>query len=644
MAKILFINANMGKPEMHKDSGGAIRTVALVEALKDHEVTFLSFGWTVTEKTEKVTDNLTYIYAGVDARTVQNKNRTVTSTSKNPDLCVDVLYRQLNSAREKIRTLANQSDLVILEHFSGAPFLNEITDTPIIYSSQNCEIFMANQLFGEDSEAAAITKKMEALALEKADLVTYCSTEDLDHLQEFYGLECDSAYVPNGSDEHFVTKPSIRKRSKSIMFVGSGHPPNIEAASAIIPVARLMPDYTFNLCGSASTGIKIRKELIPSNVNILGKVSDEELEMLFADSFAFINPMKSGSGTHLKMMEALSYGIPIVTSTVGARGFSDKEIKSSMLIAENTEEMILAIESLEDDKKYETIINNSKKVFADGYNWENIKNDFAKLVDDFLENQGTSKKKVIEAPKTISGKKESILIYSIVRNIEPNIDRYYRQIRAIVDSAPEYDFYLSIYENDSTDRTKRLLKAKDWSFFKDISIITEDLNTQLFGSVKDATRVENLAKARNKAIEARDFINNVDYVLMVEGDNKFKTQSVLELLNFKNIEPDFDIVSATSIRPAGTHYDWWATRTTPIFNERRSELDPDYKQKHYGEYYSTSNGICLYRAKPFQEGIRHGWINNVTNEFDCEMVVLCQGFHDAGYHNIYINYRSLSFH
>jgi hypothetical protein len=236
------------------------------------------------------------------------------------------------------------------------------------------------------------------------------------------------------------------------------------------------------------------------------------------------------------------------------------------------------------------------------------------------------------------------LIYSIVRNIEPNIDRYYRQIKAIVDSAPEYDFYLSIYENDSTDRTKRLLKVKDWSFFKDVSIITEDLNTQLFGSVKDATRVENLAKARNKAIEAKDFINNVDYVLMVEGDNKFKTQSVLELLNFKNIEPDFDIVSATSIRPAGTHYDWWATRTTPIFNERRSELDPDYKQKHYGKYYSTSNGICLYRAKPFQEGIRHGWINNVTNEFDCEMVVLCQGFHDAGYHNIYINYHSFSFH
>jgi hypothetical protein len=131
---------------------------------------------------------------------------------------------------------------------------------------------------------------------------------------------------------------------------------------------------------------------------------------------------------------------------------------------------------------------------------------------------------------------------------------------------------------------------------------------------------------------------------MIEGDNRFKTSSVRELLNFKNLEPDFDVVSSVSIRPTGSHYDWWATRTTPIFNPSKSELDPQYKEKDYGKYYSTSNGLCLYRAKPFQEGIRHGWINNVTNEFDCEMVVVCQNMQDAGYNNIYINYKALSFH
>lgn len=621
---------------MHKSSGGAIRTMALVEALEDHEVTFLSFGWGTENKTQKVSDNLTYMYVGVDSKVVQLKNRTVSSTSKNPDLCIDVLYKYLSSARQTIKKLADQSDLVILEHFSGAPFLNEIENTPIVYSSQNCEIFMAGQIFGERSEAYEITKRMESLALSKSSLLTYCSNEDLEKLQEFYNPDIKGEYVPNGSEKHKVTNPEVRKKSKSILFVGSGHPPNVVAANAIIPVARLMPEYTFNICGTAGNGINIRKELIPGNVNILGKVSDEELEMLFSESFAFINPMKSGSGTHLKMMEALSYGIPIVTSSVGARGFDEKEIKSSMLIAEDTEEIVLAIESLKDEDKYRNIINESKKVFSNAYDWDIIKKNFAKTIDVFLENKPKIEKPVL--------KKESVLVYSIVRNIEKNVDRYYEQLKSVVNSTDEYDFYLSIYENDSTDNTKTLLKEKDWSFFKDVSIITEDLNTEFFGSVKDATRVENLAKARNKAIEACGFLDSVDYILMVEGDNRYDAKSVLKLLNFKNVDPKFDVVSAVSIRANGTHYDWWATRTTPIYNDRRSELDRNYKRLKYGKYYSTSNGLCLYRAKPFQEGIRHGWINNVTNEFDCEMVVLCQNLQDAGYNNIYINYQSFSYH
>jgi glycosyltransferase involved in cell wall biosynthesis len=155
--------------------------------------------------------------------------------------------------------------------------------------------------------------------------------------------------------------------------------------------------------------------------------------------------------------------------------------------------------------------------------------------------------------------------------------------------------------------------------------------------------VENLAKARNKAIEAGGFINLVDYVLMIDSDLRFDTDSVKRLLNFKEIEPDFDAVSAVSIRKNGTHYDWWATRTTPIYVTDRSELDPHYNKKSHGEYYSTSNGLCVYRAKPFQDGVRHGWINSATGEFDCEMVVLCQNFRDQGFNNIYINYKSFAY-
>jgi hypothetical protein len=240
-------------------------------------------------------------------------------------------------------------------------------------------------------------------------------------------------------------------------------------------------------------------------------------------------------------------------------------------------------------------------------------------------------------------KKEKILLYSIIRNTEDTFDRYYQQIRNIVKTFPEYDFYLSIYENDSIDGTKSLLSKADWSFLNDVSIISENINTEFYGSVKDPIRVKNLSDARNKAIEAGGFLELVDYVLMVEGDLAFNMPSVRELLNFKHVKPDFDVVSAVSINRRKRHYDRWATRIGPLYNAEASDLDPEYRRKHYGEYYSTSNGLVLYRAKPFQEGVRHGWINTVTGEFDCEMVVLCQNFRARGYSNIYINYKSQTF-
>lgn len=237
--------------------------------------------------------------------------------------------------------------------------------------------------------------------------------------------------------------------------------------------------------------------------------------------------------------------------------------------------------------------------------------------------------------------KEKILIYSILRNTEDFFAKYYSQIKMIVEKFQQYEFYLSIYENDSTDNTKHFLNIADWSFLKpeNVSIISENINTKFYGSVKDAARVENLSNARNKAIEAKGFLEKVDYVLMVEGDIRFNLIAIKKLLEFKLVEPDFDVVSAISLRKNKKHYDIWATRATPIYNKEYSDLDPDYKRKSYGKYYSTSNGLVLYRAKPFQEGIRHGWINKVTNEFDCEMVVLCQNFRKCGYNNIYINYK-----
>jgi len=550
-----------------------------------------------------------------------------------------MLRRHFKRYKNRLKELSKDVDLVILDHPSAAALIEDLEDVPIVFNSHNCEITMAKQLYPENKDMLEIVEKMEGIALSKAIGTSYCSEKDFKEIKEHYSYSKNDIYIPNGTTMQKQSDPDVRTNSKTILFVGSGHKPNSLAALNLIPIANIFPEYDFVVCGGSS--FSLNKSKIPSNLIPRGEVSDEELDHLFKTSYAFINPMESGSGTHLKMMKALSYGIPIITSSFGARGFSKDRIKKSMLIAESVDEYKKVFALLKNKKNYETLCLNGHSISKE-YDWEKIKKDYAKWIDSILlDLDKINKKEKVKLQinkKNTSQHKKKVLIYSIIRNNAKHITRYHTQLKTIVKDNPEIEFYLSIYENDSDDGTQSEILNKDWSFFNGVSIVSEKINTKLFGSVKNGERTENLAKARDKGISGGGFINKVDYVLMVEGDIKYNPLLVKDLFNFNKKEPDFDIVSAVSLRRNGTHYDWWATRTSAIFVSERSELDPEWDKKDYGRYYSTSNGLCLYRAKPFQDGIKHHWINTVTKEADCEMVVLCQNFQNAGYKNIYILY------
>lgn len=627
MAEILIISSNLNKWDKNL-GGGVERTATLAEAFPEHNVTFLCFSWDKGSEILKIDKNITFVRPAIEERIFQKYKVDILRKAKNNYDITKYIYKDhLKIFTNKVKEYSQKADLVILDHVSASPFLEYIEkDIPIIYNSHNSELTMAKQIHPNDKFTNDIIQKMEEYALKKSVAITYCSKDDLEQIKNNYNVvpkkEC---YVPNGTTMQDNINYKKRMRSNNIIFVGTGHPPNIIAAQNVIEIAKLMPKYNFIICGTAGNAFKNKS--LPINVVIKGFVEEKTLNDLLKESFAFINPMESGSGTHLKMMKALSYGIPIITSKIGARGFTEKEVKDSMIIANNIKEYKEAILSLTNENIYKNISRNSF-LLSHQFDWQNIKKEYAKFVNDILK----------EFPKQ-EIKKEKILIYSIIRNTEPKFKQYVDQIKKIVARFPEYEFYLSIYENDSTDKTKQMLFSTDWSFVPNVSIISENINTQFFGSVKEEERVKNLSIARDKAINANNFIDVVDYVLMIEGDVKFDINSIEQLFNFKKVRPEFDMVSAVSIRRDGSHYDWWATRIGPIYNNK-SELEENYRKKPYGEYYSTSNGLVFYKAKPFQKGIRHGWINKITKQFDCEMVVLCQNFRDKGFNNIYINYKS----
>ena len=112
--------------------------------------------------------------------------------------------------------------------------------------------------------------------------------------------------------------------------------------------------------------------------------------------------------------------------------------------------------------------------------------------------------------------KEKVFIYSIFRNSEKNLQNYYTQLKSTVAELDNnYDFYLSIYENDSTDNTKKILSSFDFSFVKEFLLITENIGTTLYRSVVNEQRVKNLSDARTKALSAKNFLQKSQYVLCI---------------------------------------------------------------------------------------------------------------------------------
>jgi glycosyltransferase involved in cell wall biosynthesis len=102
--------------------------------------------------------------------------------------------------------------------------------------------------------------------------------------------------------------------------MGSWHGPNIEAADHILKYATTMPAIIFIILGSVCGAIADRE--IPANVKLLGVVDDNVKAVLLGTADVALNPMTSGSGSNLKMLDYFAAGIPVISTGFGARGIN----------------------------------------------------------------------------------------------------------------------------------------------------------------------------------------------------------------------------------------------------------------------------------------------------------------------------------
>jgi glycosyltransferase involved in cell wall biosynthesis len=79
------------------------------------------------------------------------------------------------------------------------------------------------------------------------------------------------------------------------------------------------------------------------DVIVKGFVEDISEVLLEAD--IFIAPVRFGSGVNVKVLEAMSYGVPVITTPKGAEGIEARDGEHFM-VAKNEEEFASAVEYL----------------------------------------------------------------------------------------------------------------------------------------------------------------------------------------------------------------------------------------------------------------------------------------------------------
>ncbi|OGP55714.1 MAG: hypothetical protein A2Y65_03110 [Deltaproteobacteria bacterium RBG_13_52_11] len=215
-------------------------------------------------------------------------------------------------------------------------FLEYFNDKILIYEAQNVDYDLKRTYFQhpDTNESAKyylnMVSEVELLACHKSEYILGVSNEDVDKLCDIYNINRNKiVMVPNGIDVHAcqyiyankrkINRGMVGKSGKHVVFIGSAHGPNIESVQYILDeIAGKNCNIHYTIIGNMK--LTFKKKMVPPNVHFTGMISEEEKKKIYGTADLAINPMFSGSGTNLKVLEYLAYGIPLVSTKFGMRG------------------------------------------------------------------------------------------------------------------------------------------------------------------------------------------------------------------------------------------------------------------------------------------------------------------------------------
>ena len=179
--------------------------------------------------------------------------------------------------------------------------------------------------------------------------------------------------IPLGIDTDRYRRHAPLPDNRTIIFSGNmAYYPNESAILWFIDncfdlIRQRVPEVKLKIVGS-NPGNTIKKYHDDKTIIVTGFVESIVDEM--TTSQIAIAPMQSGYGMHIKILEAMSCGLPVVTTTSG-RGTISAEHQVHLLVADDWRSFAEAcIELLTNQSTAESIGKNARDLIVREYGWE----------------------------------------------------------------------------------------------------------------------------------------------------------------------------------------------------------------------------------------------------------------------------------
>jgi glycosyltransferase involved in cell wall biosynthesis len=216
--------------------------------------------------------------------------------------------------------------------------------------------------------------RYEINAVENAELVVVMSEHDKSELGKFADTHSIHA-IPNGVDCNQFSPQTDQREPDSILFVGFfRHEPNVQAVDYfcrdVLPLIRKdRPEVRLQIVG-ASPPMQIQQLANETGIDVLGKVDD--ISAYYRKCAVFVAPILKGSGTRLKILEAMASGSPVVSTTIGAEGLDVQDGKH-LLIGDTPEAMADAVKTLLSNQELnKSIAAQARERVVARYDWDAI--------------------------------------------------------------------------------------------------------------------------------------------------------------------------------------------------------------------------------------------------------------------------------